>query len=89
MEHLTAEQQANLKKNSTERLRARLAKAGWDDKEVGEMDRAALLEEVAKLSTEEGSTTPDMWARELALREQEIQLRKEELRLRAEEKQRE
>ena len=37
----------------------------------------------------ESSKDPDMWARELALREREIQLREAEMRLRAEEKKKE
>ena len=43
MEKLSAEQQADIKKMSTERLIARLAKAGVDEETLGEMDRPQML----------------------------------------------
>ena len=40
MERLSAEQQADIKKMSTERLIARLLRTGVDEEKIGEMDRA-------------------------------------------------
>ena len=44
MDRLSAEQQADIKKMSTERLIARLARAGVDEEQIGEMDRAQMLD---------------------------------------------
>ena len=44
MDRLSAEQQADIKKMSTERLIARLLKAGVDEEQIGEMDRAQMLD---------------------------------------------
>ena len=44
MDRLSAEQQADIKKMSTERLIARLLRAGVDEEKIGEMDRAQMLD---------------------------------------------
>ena len=44
MDRLSAEQQADIKKMPTERLIARLARAGVDEEKIGEMDRAQMLD---------------------------------------------
>ena len=49
MEKLSAEQQADIRKMSTERLIARLLRAGVDEENIGEMDRAQLLDLWAEL----------------------------------------
>ena len=43
MEKLSVEKRTEVSKMSTERLRARLIKAGYDEDEVFEMDRSELL----------------------------------------------
>jgi len=42
MEKLSVEKRTEVSKMSTERLRARLTKAGYDEDEVFEMDRSEL-----------------------------------------------
>ena len=86
MDQLTPEQKENLSKTNTERLRTRLAGAGFEEDVVFAMDRPALLEAAAKLIVR-GPVKPaasasekpiSVWEKELALREQELALRKEE-----------
>ena len=43
MEKLSAEKRTEVSKMSTERLRARLIKTGYDEDEVFEMDRSELI----------------------------------------------
>jgi hypothetical protein len=43
MEKLTTEQQAEVKKTSTERLIIKLTKAGFDEEAVAKMDRQQLM----------------------------------------------
>jgi len=50
MEKLSVEKRTEVSKMSTERLRAKLIKAGYDEDEVFEMDRSQLL-----------STTPSIY----------------------------
>jgi hypothetical protein len=47
MDKLTADQQKEVKKCDTERLRARLVRVGWDEEEVFSLDRPALLDAMA------------------------------------------
>ena len=48
MEKLAAEKQAEVSKMSTERLRAKLTKAGYDEDDVFEMERGDLLNTYAE-----------------------------------------
>jgi len=47
MEQLTPEERKGLTKTSTDRLQARLMRAGLDEEVVFEMDRSALLDAMA------------------------------------------
>ena len=44
MDKLSAEQQADVKKLSTERLRGKLVKVGYKEEEITVMERSKLLE---------------------------------------------
>ena len=48
MEKLSVEKRTEISKMSTERLRAKLIKAGYDEDEVFEMDRSELLSTYAE-----------------------------------------
>jgi len=48
MEKLSVEKRIDVSKMSTERLRARLIKAGYDEDEVFKMDRSELLSTYAE-----------------------------------------
>jgi len=48
MEKHTAEKRAEVSKMSTERLREKLIKAGYDENEIVEMERGDLLNTYAK-----------------------------------------
>ena len=48
MEKLSAEKRAEVSKMSTERLRARLIKAGYDEDDIVEMERGNLLNTYAE-----------------------------------------
>ena len=48
MEKLSVEKQTEVSKMSTEHLRAKLTKAGYDEDEVFEMDRSELLSTYAE-----------------------------------------
>jgi hypothetical protein len=82
MESLSAEEQAEIKKMATERLRGRLIKAGMDEDFVFTLDRPALMEAVAKVKhagvVGEMSKPLEIWQRELSLREQELEFRRSE-----------
>ena len=83
---------------STERLRARVIKAGYDEDEVFEMYRSELLSTYAEYllsppipESPEKATFRGMSAKELELRrwkeerlQQELELRKEELQMQRE-----
>ena len=83
MEQLTAKQQAEINKMSTERLRMRLAKLGLDEEIVTGLDRAALMTTFADYLLKPppppeavGGAVGGMVEDELALRRQELELRK-------------
>jgi hypothetical protein len=82
MESLSAEEQAEIKKMATDRLRVRLIKAGMDEEFVFTLDRPALMEAVAKVKhagvVGEMSKPLEIWQRELSLREQELEFRRSE-----------
>ena len=98
MEKLSVEKRTEVSKMSTERLRARLTKAGYDEDEVFEMDRSELLSTYAEYllsppisESAEKATFRGMSAEELELRRrkeerlhQELELRKEELQMQRE-----
>jgi len=87
MEKLNSKQQAEVGKMSTERLRTKLAKLGYDEELVATADRSELL----NMYTEYILSPPPVAAmkgglvrggtieEELALRRQEIQLRMMEI----------
>ena len=88
MEKLNSKQQAEVGKMSTERLRTKLAKLGYDEELVATADRSELLNmyteyilspppEVAAM--EGGLAKGGTMEEELALRRQEIQLRMMEI----------
>ena len=102
MEKLSASQQAELKKCSTDRLRAKLLKADYDEELVMKMERADLSTALVELwSKPSGGATAEteleLRKRELALKEKkreeekarmdmEFELRKRELELRERER---
>ena len=49
MDRLASDRQEQLRKSSTERLRVKLIKFGWDDDQVMEMDRPTLVEAAAEI----------------------------------------
>ena len=87
MEKLTAEKRAEVSKMSTERLRAKLIKAGYDEDEIFEMERGDLLNTYAEYlitpplpeSPEKAGAVGGMSAAEIEFRKQELELRKQEL----------
>jgi len=102
MENRSVEKRTEVSKMSTERLRAILIKAGYDEHEVFEMDRSELLGTYAEyLFSPPIPESPEkaeggMSAEELELRrrkeerlEQELKLRKEELQMQKEMRQQE
>jgi len=76
---------------STERLRAKLTKAGYDEDEVFEMDLSQLLSTYTEYllsppipespEKAEGGAVGGMSAEEWEFRKQELELRKEELQM--------
>jgi len=85
MDDLTQAQVESLQKISTERLRSRLIKIGYDEDLIFATERSDLLTmlaeymikpEVTDLSLDESA---DIRAKELHLREQELKLREAEL----------
>lgn len=88
MDKLSTAEQAELKKNSTERLKFRLYQAGVDEEKVLAMDRAGLLNAVAELklnplgATGGAEKPPAIWEQELAFRRE--QAAREEARWQAE-----
>jgi len=102
MEKLSVEKRTEVSKMSTERLRAKLMKAGYDEDEVLEMDRSELLstyaEYLLKPSLPESPEKAEggMSAEKLELKkrkeerlQQELELRKEELQMHREMQKRE
>ena len=102
MEKLSVEKRTEVSKMSTERLRAKLTKAGYDEDEVFEMDRSELLRTYAEyLLLPPIRESPEkagggMSAEGLELRrrkeerlQQELDLRKEELQMHKEKQKRE
>jgi len=89
MEKLSVEKRTEVSKLSTERLRARLIKAGYDEDEVFEMDGSELLSTCAEYllsppipespEKAEGGAVGGMSAEKWEFRKQELELRKEEL----------
>jgi len=88
MEKLSVEKRTEVSKMSTERLRARLIKAGYDEDKVFQMDRSELLSTYAKYllsppihespEKAEGGAVGGMSAEEWEFRKQELELRKQE-----------
>ena len=87
MDKLDAKQQAEVGKMSTERLRMRLAKAGFDEEQVATLSRNDLMSLYAEYlltppAGAEGGLAAKysgMNAEELALRQKELELREKEL----------
>ena len=89
MEKLSVEKGTEVSKMSTERLRAKLTKAGYNEDEVFEMDRIELLSTYAEYlisppipespEKAEGGAVGSMSAEEWEFRKQELELKKQEL----------
>ena len=79
MDKLSIEEQAELKKYSSDRLKLKLCDAGMDEKVVSAMDRSQLLNAAAEHIAKTGApTSASTVKRELHLREQELMLRQAE-----------
>jgi len=92
MEQLNPDQQEQLKKCSTERLRLKLVQAGEKEEAISQMDRPKLLEALAQKilfsaqgPEEEATTEPhkihELRLREIALEEKRMENRKIELQM--------
>ena len=84
MDKLTPEQQAELKKLSSERIRAKLVKAGYDEEAVFSFDRQMLLETLAEYTlrpVEAKVYEVELRGRELEMRERELKLREAEVQV--------
>ena len=87
MEKFSAEKRAEVSKMSTERLRARLIKAGYDEDDIVEMERGHLLNTYAEYlvtpslpeSPEKAGAVGGMSKAEIEFRKQELEIRKQEL----------
>ena len=87
MEKLTAEKRAEVSKMSTERLRAKLIKAGYDEDDIFEMERGDLLNTYAEYlvtpslteSPEKAGAVGGMSEAEIEFRRQELEIRRQEL----------
>jgi len=99
MEKLSVEKRTEVSKMSTERLRAELIKAGYDEDEVFEMDRGELLSTYAEYllspripespEKAEGGAVGGISAEEWEFRKQELELkRQKEERIQREEERR-
>jgi len=77
MDTLTPEQQAEIKKLSSERIRAKLVEAGYDKDTVFACDRQQLLDTLAEFTLKPVETT----ASDAKLRRREIKARQQELKL--------
>lgn len=86
MEKLTAEKRAEVSKMSTERLRAKLIKAGYDEDKIFETERGDLINTYAEYlitpplpeSPEKAGAVGGMSVAEMEFRRQELELRKQE-----------
>ena len=79
MEKLSVEKRTEVSKMSTERLRARLIKAGYDEDEVVEMDRNELLSTYAEyLLSPPIPESPEKAEGGMSAEELELRKRKEE-----------
>ena len=86
MEKLAAEKRAEVSKMSTERLRAKLIKAGYDEDEIVEMERGDLLNTYAEyVITPPLPESPEKAEAVGGMNEAEIEFRKQELELRIQE----
>jgi hypothetical protein len=86
MDKLSAEQQAEVKKTSTERLRSLLVKTGLDEDGVYMKDRPALLDAWTQHLLIGEAVVATANANPLSAWERELQLKKEELALRRKER---
>jgi len=78
MENLSVEKRTEVSKRSTESLRAKLTKAGYDEDEVFEMDRSQLLSTYAESPEKaEGGAVGGMSAEEWEFRKQELELKRQ------------
>jgi len=59
MDRLHLETQEQLKKMSTDRLRLKLGKTGFDENRLWELDRADLLDALAEITAVEVASDPD------------------------------
>jgi hypothetical protein len=100
VDRLSEEQRTLLQKCPTDRLRARLVRAGQDEEQVFAWDRPDLLEAMAEVilaSGEEGATKATVAAdperllkeREIMLKERDLQLKEKKERRRREDKEEE
>ena len=79
MEKLSVEKRTEVSKVSTERLRAKLTKAGYDEDEVFEMDRSELLSTYAEyLLSPPIPESPEKAEGGMSAEELELRRRKEE-----------
>ena len=62
MNRLASDRQEQLRKSSTERLRVKLIKSGWDDDQVMEMDRPTLVEAAAEICLADEQASVAAWA---------------------------
>ena len=82
MDALTPEQQAEIKKLSSERIRAKLVKAGYDEDTVFAFDRQQLLDTFAVFTlkpVEITASDAELRGREIEARQQELKLREVEI----------
>ena len=87
MEKLTAEKRAEVSKMSTERLRAKLIKAGYDEDDIVEMEGGDLLNIYAEYlvtpslteSPEKAGAVGGMSEAEIEFRRQELEIQRQEL----------
>jgi len=99
VEKLSVEKRTEVSKMSTERLRASLIKAGYDENEVFEMDRSEFVSTYAEYlltppipespRKAEGGVVPPtagMSAEELELKRQKLELKKQVLEIRRQER---
>jgi len=94
MEKITKEQQDAIKKASSENLRDKLLRAGWETEKVGSLDRSQLLEAAAELAAQQATAAEanahakelnELKRRELAMREEELAISRKKDERKAEE----
>ena len=85
MDQLTAEQQANLRKMSSERIQGRLMRAGLDEEEIYAMDRETLLTTMAEVMYRGANITVEVTLKELQfqrdIQESQFQLQRDLLEI--------